>query len=263
MLLLPPTYLLNPAVGAAGLENILSLPDIIVSAVLLFDLNIILTLPPIDPVKWADADVNVLATNIKLPDVSDRVTVLPAASIRVWSPVNVLDPVVAKLPVSMLPPPPLPVLTVMLNVDASPFVNVIVFKFTLAVTNELAVIADVTYDEVAASKLPILWLADCVNVFILVIELFKDAVVVSILFNLLFVEDVYEFNEEVTLAKVKSFVSCEAVNAFNELMSVVPPPPLPVLTVMLNVLASPFVNVIVFKFTLAVTNELAVIAEVT
>jgi hypothetical protein len=46
-------------------------------------------------------------------------------------------------------------------------------------------------------------------------------------------------------------------------MSVVPPPPLPVLTVMLNVLASPFVNVIVFKLTLAVTNELAEIAELT
>ena len=39
---------------------------------------------------------------------------------------------------------PLPVLTVMLNVDASPFVNVIVLRFTDAVTNELAVIADVT-----------------------------------------------------------------------------------------------------------------------
>ena len=50
----------------------------------------------------------------------------------------------------------LPVLTVILNVDASPLVNVIVFKFADAVTNELAVIADVTYDDVAASKLPIL-----------------------------------------------------------------------------------------------------------
>ena len=35
MLPLPPKYLLNPAVGAAGLINIFPLPDIIVSAVLL------------------------------------------------------------------------------------------------------------------------------------------------------------------------------------------------------------------------------------
>jgi hypothetical protein len=72
---------------------------------------------------------------------------------------------------------------------------------------------------------------------------------------------VAEFNEEVTLANVVSFVSCEAVNAFNELMSV--DAALPVSTVMLNVDASPFVNVIVLRFTDAVTNELAVIADVT
>ena len=33
------------------------------------------------------------------------------------------------------PPPPEPVSTVILNVEASPLVNVIVFKFTLAVVN--------------------------------------------------------------------------------------------------------------------------------
>ena len=54
------------------------------------------------------------------------------------------------------PPVALPVSTIMLNVLASPFVNVIVLRLTEAVTNELAVIAEVTYDEVAASKLPIL-----------------------------------------------------------------------------------------------------------
>jgi hypothetical protein len=69
------------------------------------------------------------------------------------------------------------------------------------------------------------------------------------------------FNEDVTLANVEFFVSCEAVNAFNEVKSVVTA--LPVLTVMLNVDASPFVNVIVLRFTDAVTNELAVIADVT
>jgi uncharacterized protein YggT (Ycf19 family) len=72
---------------------------------------------------------------------------------------------------------------------------------------------------------------------------------------------VAEFNEEVTLAKVVSFVSCEAVKLFNAVMSVVTA--LPVLTIMLNVDASPFVNVIVLRFTDAVTNELAVIADVT
>ncbi len=62
---------------------------------------------------------------------------------------------------------------------------------------------------------------------------------------------------------VAFFVSCDAVNAFNDVKSAVPPPPEPVLTVILNVDASPFVNVIVLRFTEAVTNELAVIADVT
>ena len=69
------------------------------------------------------------------------------------------------------------------------------------------------------------------------------------------------FNEEVTLANVLFFVSCEAVKLFNAVMSVVTA--LPVLTTILNVDASPLVKVIVFKFTDAVTNELAVIADVT
>jgi len=47
-ILLLPKYLLNPAVGAAGFWNMLLLPDIIVSAVLLLFLNIKFALPPTD-----------------------------------------------------------------------------------------------------------------------------------------------------------------------------------------------------------------------
>jgi hypothetical protein len=103
-------YLLNPAVFVAGLTNILLLPDIIVSAVLLLVLNIKFTNDPegdgTDADKCADADVYDLPTNIIDPDASVIVKKLPALSINVWSPVNVLDPVVAKLPVLIVPPPP-------------------------------------------------------------------------------------------------------------------------------------------------------------
>jgi hypothetical protein len=268
---------LKPAVGAVGFVNILLLPDIIVSAVLLLFLNIKFTLFVNEDVRCKDADVNDLPTNIIDPDVSVIVKKLPAGSLNVWSPVNVFEPVVAKLPVLIVAPPPLPVSTVKLNVLASPFVNVIVLRFTLAVTNELAVIEELTKpnpvicaDEDIVPAGIVLPLTSGITTPNVVVSPFvnvkvfpaKDAVT-----NVKLAEvnklAVAEFNEEVTFSNVVFFVSCDAVNAFNELISVVPPPPLPVLTVMLNVDASPLVNVIVFKFTLAVTNELAVIADVT
>ena len=86
---------MKPAVGAAGFKNILLLPDIIVSGVLLFVLNIKFPIPAAEADKCKDADVNPFATNIKLPDVSVKVMKLPLASVKVWSPVNVLEPVVA------------------------------------------------------------------------------------------------------------------------------------------------------------------------
>ena len=94
-LLLPPTYLLKPALGAAGFVKILLLPETMVSAVLLLSLNIKFTCVDVDALIWDDADVNDLATNIKLPEPSVKVTVFPEASVRVWSPVNTLLPVVA------------------------------------------------------------------------------------------------------------------------------------------------------------------------
>ena len=51
-----PIYLLKPAVGAAGFVNIFPLPDIIVSAVFVFVLNIKLVLAfETDEVKCANA----------------------------------------------------------------------------------------------------------------------------------------------------------------------------------------------------------------
>jgi len=136
------TYFLNPVVGVFWFTNTLLLPDITVSPVEPFPFIIrLITLA--DDVKCADADVYDLPTNIIEPDTSVIVKKLPDASLNVWSPVNTLEPVVANEPVLIEPPPPLPVSTVKANVDASPFVNVIVFRFTDAVTIEDAVIAEV------------------------------------------------------------------------------------------------------------------------
>ena len=54
------------------------------------------------------------------------------------------DAVTNKLPVFVVPPPPLPVFTVIGNVVPSPFVNVIVLRFTDAVIKDDAVTDELT-----------------------------------------------------------------------------------------------------------------------
>jgi hypothetical protein len=104
------------------------------------------------------------------------------------------EEVVTKLPVLIVLPLTSGMFTA--NVEASPFVNV---KFLVpvlndAVTNELAVIADVTYDDVAAFKALILICCEADEAFNCVIELFTLPLLV---FNALIL------------------ICCEADDAFN------------------------------------------------
>ena len=105
----------------------------------------------------------------------------------------------------------------MLNVDASPLVNVIVFKFTEAVINELPVSdANVTVfiDPVAS-------VTKNVKGAIVDAMLVTNApLLASNAAHLVLLDEVYAFKEEVLVPTAIFFVSCEAVNAFNELKSV-------------------------------------------
>ena len=119
----------------------------------------------------------------------------------------------------------LPVLTVIANVVLSPFVNVIVLRLTEAVVK--------------------LKLAD-VNK--LAVAVFNDEVLAPTAVNLVSTDAVY-------VARVEFFVSCDAVKALSEVISVAPPPQLPVLTVIAKVVLLPFVKVIVLRLTLAVIKN--------
>ena len=100
-------YLLNPAVAAAALVNILLLPETIVVAVLLLVLNIIFPTPAELALIWVNEDeVNPFANKTKEPLWSSKVISFNlSTSLKVCCPVNVFEPVVAKLLVFILPPP--------------------------------------------------------------------------------------------------------------------------------------------------------------
>ena len=150
------------------------LPDIVKEPLcVLALLNIKLTCVDVDDVIFdnpAEPDVKPFATNTNEPLYGDIVELFPLPSLNVWSPMNTLEPVVAKEPVSIVEP--LTSGITIPNVDASPFVNVKVFPLNEAVTNEDAVIAEVTYDDVAAIKL----------------------------FTFASLDEVYELNEDVVVA---------------------------------------------------------------
>jgi hypothetical protein len=108
----------------------------------------------------------------------------------------------------------------------------------------------VAYEPVADIKLFTFWSFDCVyafndavTAFMLLIDILTDALLVSKLLTLWLLEEVYALNDAV-VAKLP--VSIAAAT-----------------TLTLNVDASPFVKVIVLPDADAVTNELAVIADVT
>jgi hypothetical protein len=115
-----------------------------------------------------------------------------------------------------------------LNVDVSPFVNV---KFLVPVLND----AVIKLKLVEVNK-------DAVAVFMLLIDILTDALLVSKLLTLWLLEEVYALNDAV-VAKLP--VSIAAAT-----------------TLTLNVVPLPFVKVIVLPAADAVTNELAVIADV-
>ena len=96
-------YLVNPVVGVPALTNKLLLPETIVVEVLLLVLNIIFPTPAEVAVTCANEDdVNPLPYKTKEPLWSSKpIWFNLSTSLRVWIPVNVLEPVVA--PVLVIP----------------------------------------------------------------------------------------------------------------------------------------------------------------